>query len=183
MAGVPDSKAQKDMGARLRAIREALGLTQDEISETMGVVVTTLSGWETGRNQIDIVKLARAADRWGFTTDWVARGDLSSLRRDLGDRIEANAAQKRPARRGRPAANKPPRFLVGAGASLGGRPTRPDGPDTTSATAPGDEPLAPQMVDRQEELAWLAFWRERSDPERREVLRMLSLPASLRARE
>lgn len=53
---------------------------------------------------------------------------------------------------------------------------------SAQSNAPGDEPLAPQMVDRQEELAWLAFWRERSDPERREVLRMLSLPASLRAR-
>lgn len=44
-----------------------------------------------------------------------------------------------------------------------------------STTAPGDEPLPPQLVDLQEELAWLAFWRERSDPERREVLRMLNL--------
>ena len=37
MAGVPDSQAQKDMGARLRAVREALDLTQDDLCETMGV--------------------------------------------------------------------------------------------------------------------------------------------------
>jgi transcriptional regulator with XRE-family HTH domain len=102
MAGVPDSQAQKDMGARLRAVREALDLNQDELCESMGVVVTTLSGWETGRNQIDIVKLAKAATRWGFTTDWVARGDLASLRRDLGDKVEAIIAKGNPQRRGRP---------------------------------------------------------------------------------
>ncbi len=72
----PDSKTRADMGRRLAAVREALQLSQEEMAATMGVVSTTLSAWENGRNQIDIVKLARAARRWGFTIDWIALGEL-----------------------------------------------------------------------------------------------------------
>jgi transcriptional regulator with XRE-family HTH domain len=108
MSGEPDSEAQKAMGARLQAVREALDLTQDEMAKNMGVVVTTLSAWESGRNQIDIVKLARSATRWGFTTDWVARGDLSGLRKDVADKVEAILATGRRPRRGRrPAPHSP----------------------------------------------------------------------------
>jgi transcriptional regulator with XRE-family HTH domain len=107
MSGVPDSEAQKAMGGRLQAIREALDLTQEEMAKHMGVVVTTLSGWEVGRNQIDIVKLAKSATRWGFTTDWVARGDLSGLRKDLADKLEAMATTEAPPRRGRPKGTGP----------------------------------------------------------------------------
>jgi transcriptional regulator with XRE-family HTH domain len=102
MSGPSDSEAQKVMGARLQVIRRALGLSQDEMAGMMGVGVTTLSAWESGRNQIDIVKLARSATRWGFTTDWVARGDLSGLRKDLADKVEAIMAERPAPRRGRP---------------------------------------------------------------------------------
>lgn len=102
MNGVPDSEVQRLMGARLKAIREALGLTQEQMATNMGVVVTTLSAWESGRNQIDIVKLAKSATRWGFTTDWVARGDFAGLRKDLADRLEALSEAEPAPRRGRP---------------------------------------------------------------------------------
>lgn len=93
------------MGARLRAIREVLDLTQDQVAEVAGVGLTTISGWESGRNKIDLVKLARIASYFSFTTDWVARGDLGGVRFDLAQRLQQRlrgemAAQ--PARRGRP---------------------------------------------------------------------------------
>lgn len=107
MSGTPDSEVQAVMGLRLRAVRDALGLTQQAMADNMGVVVTTLSAWESGRNQIDIVKLAKSATRWGFTTDWVARGDMSGLRKDLADKIDALTTKTRPSRKGRPAASDP----------------------------------------------------------------------------
>jgi len=76
------------MGARLRAIREVLGLTQEEVAEVAGVGLTTISGWEGGRNKIDLVKLAKLADSLGFTTDWIARGDLGGLRFDLAQKLQ-----------------------------------------------------------------------------------------------
>jgi hypothetical protein len=45
------------MGARCQVTREALGLSQEEMALTMGIANTTLSGWEVGRNRIDIVSL------------------------------------------------------------------------------------------------------------------------------
>lgn len=101
--GAADTEAQKAMGVRLKAARDALGLTQEDMARHMGVVVTTLSAWESGRNQIDIVKLAMSATRWGFTTDWVARGDLSGLRKDLADKVEAMIEKGPSRRRGRAA--------------------------------------------------------------------------------
>jgi transcriptional regulator with XRE-family HTH domain len=164
MNGVPDSEAQKAMGARLQAIREALRLTQEDMAATMGVVTTALSAWESGRNQIDIVKLARSATRWGFTTDWVARGDLSGLRRDLADLVEAAMANERVPRRGRP-------------------PARPKGPDLPAGTPlrsarrgkPPDRPLAGDGIDRPDEVAWVSFWRGLDDAERDEALRALQI--------
>ena len=108
MSGTPDSEVQKVMGGRLRVVREALGLTQEDMAENMGIVVTTLSAWESGRNQIDIVKLAKSATRWGFTTDWVARGELAGLRKDLADKVEAIIAKGPAPRRGRPPTSDPP---------------------------------------------------------------------------
>jgi transcriptional regulator with XRE-family HTH domain len=154
MSGVPDSEAQKAMGARLAALREALGLTQEDMAAQMGVVTTALSAWESGRNQIDIVKLARSADRWGFTTDWVARGDLSGLRRNLADKVAAIIKNGPSPRRGRP-------------------PVRREAPI---------QPLASQPVDRMNKQAWNDLWDVMDDAERDEALRMLDIQGRGRAR-
>lgn len=104
MSGITDSEAQRAQGVRLKAVREALGLSQEAVADVMGVGVTALSAWENGRNKIDIVKLARAAARWRFSTDWIALGDLSGIRKDLADRLEADlrAGPDERTRRGRP---------------------------------------------------------------------------------
>ena len=77
------------MGQRLTVIRRALDLSQEELASKIGVAAAALSAWEVGRNQIDVVKLAKAARRYGFSTDWVTLGDISTLRRDLADKVEA----------------------------------------------------------------------------------------------
>lgn len=143
------------MGARLAAVRDALGLTQEDMAAQMGVVTTALSAWESGRNQIDIVKLARSADRWGYTTDWVARGDLSGLRRNLADKVAAIIKNGPSPRRGRP-------------------PARREGAPV--------QPLPSQRVDRTNEEAWVDLWRGMNDAERAEALRMLDIPGLGRAR-
>lgn len=133
MTGVPDSEAQKAMGMRLRAIREALGLTQEDMAAHMGVVITALSAWESGRNRIDIVKLARSAARWGFTTDWVARGDLSGLPRAIADRVEEIVRRGPVSRRGRPYA----RVIEPERAPPPVIPIRPKGADPPQSTRGG----------------------------------------------
>lgn len=106
MRKTPDTETQRAMGARLQAIREVLGLTQDQMADMAGVGVTTISGWEVGRNQIDLVKLSVLAGKLKFTTDWVALGDLSGLRFDVALKLQARtraAVGVAPAKRGRKA--------------------------------------------------------------------------------
>ncbi|WP_329216798.1 helix-turn-helix transcriptional regulator [Streptomyces sp. NBC_01485] len=57
----PDSSPQAAFGARLRAAREALGLTQEALGEQMGYSGTHLSSVETGRKS-PTLRLARSAD-------------------------------------------------------------------------------------------------------------------------
>lgn len=106
MSKTPDTAAQRAMGVRLQSIREVLDLTQEQLADVAGVSVSTVSGWEVGRNQIDLVKLAKLAERFKFTTDWVALGDLSGLRFDLAMKLQARARNHMAApkvTRGRPA--------------------------------------------------------------------------------
>lgn len=93
------------MGARLRTIREIVGLSQAAVAEIAGVGATTINGWESGRNQIDVASLAWIARHLGISTDYVILGDVGSLKFDLATRVQAAsraqlAAGPRP--RGRP---------------------------------------------------------------------------------
>lgn len=49
-------------GIRLRAIREAAGLTQRELATAMDIVPTAVSAWETGRIALAPERYARFAD-------------------------------------------------------------------------------------------------------------------------
>lgn len=59
------------MGAKIRALREAKGMTQVELAEALGVDQTTISAWERGIAEPTIFNLRRLADILG-----VAPGDL-----------------------------------------------------------------------------------------------------------
>jgi transcriptional regulator with XRE-family HTH domain len=103
---LPDGRtrqARQDMGQRLKALRMALGMTQLRLASAMGVSCPTVSAWESGRNPIDIVTLAQAARQFGFTTDYVALGDLSGIEPGLAGRL-LDCASVLPSRgrRGRP---------------------------------------------------------------------------------
>lgn len=96
---------QRAMGLRLRLVRETLGLTQAQFGEAANVGATTVAGWESGRNMMDLVNLAWAADLLGFSIDYVARNDLGGLRHDFAVRLQARiraSAVPEPKRRGRP---------------------------------------------------------------------------------
>ena len=104
MADRIKTEHQKAMGNRLRQLRMALGMTQAEFGEAASVGLTTVAGWESGRNMIDLVHLSWAADALHFSVDFVARGDLGGLRHDMAVKIQAvqrNDASNPPTQRGR----------------------------------------------------------------------------------
>lgn len=76
------------MGARLRTIRELKNLTQAALGDLIGVGVTTIAGWESGRNQLDVVALGEAAKVLKFSTDFVILDDLGSLPFDLAVKVQ-----------------------------------------------------------------------------------------------
>jgi transcriptional regulator with XRE-family HTH domain len=51
----------KEVGRRLRERRAQLGLTQEELAETLSVGPNTISRWETGERSIAITDLPRVA--------------------------------------------------------------------------------------------------------------------------
>lgn len=104
MSDQPDSELTREMGIRLRRVRQALGLTQVQIVRGYGITPSGWSAWEGGRNQIKVTALAKLANRYGFTTDYVSKGDLSGVRKDLADRLQLLDDEPAPSKptRGRP---------------------------------------------------------------------------------
>lgn len=56
---------------RLRELRAARKINQQTLAEHLGVTQATLSGWETGKYDIDNQSLAECADYFGVTTDYI----------------------------------------------------------------------------------------------------------------
>jgi transcriptional regulator with XRE-family HTH domain len=60
------------MGARLKRLREAAGLSQPELSRRAGIPLGTLRGWEYGRRTPLLDAAARLADALNITLDELA---------------------------------------------------------------------------------------------------------------
>lgn len=74
-----------DFGSRVRAAREALGLTQGDLAKRMGATYATVSQWETGvTKQVKADLLLRAAKALRTTPDWLLYGIESSVSEDPG---------------------------------------------------------------------------------------------------
>lgn len=90
MARKPPPQSQvQGIAARLRASREALGLTAAELCRMAGVAPNTYSQWENakGRPQLDeAIRLCRAL---GYTLDWIYLGDKSGLPYALASKLAA----------------------------------------------------------------------------------------------
>lgn len=120
MGREPDSVVQKEMGQRLQLVRDALGVTQEDFAKEAGVGLSAISAWEGGRNKIDVVKLRKLADTYGFSTDYIIRNAIDTLTFGLAKKVQLQIelhASEAPPRRGRPRAAQsgipPPRPPMG----------------------------------------------------------------------
>lgn len=133
------TQMQKEMGWRLRLARDRARLSQESLGELMGVGATTVQGYETGRNQIDVAALARVVRHLGVSTDYVILGDYGGVRHDVA--LELQALQKKYAESPPPRRGPKPRPAAIAGAASAGPagfPIRgPDLTDQASATVMG----------------------------------------------
>ena len=85
-----------DVARRLFVTRTALGLSQDDLAESIGCGGSAYRNWEGMRHGIkgtrakrapDISVMVRMCERWGVTLDWVYRGVKSSIPQQLFDKI------------------------------------------------------------------------------------------------
>ena len=67
------------LAARLRATREALGLTQEDVSRATGIAAPNLSKIENGRSDPQISTRMRILDAMNLTVEFVPRNAPISL--------------------------------------------------------------------------------------------------------
>ncbi len=56
---------------RIKELRLAKQINQKDLAEIIGIAQPTLSGWETGRTQIDYANLIKIADYFNVSTDYL----------------------------------------------------------------------------------------------------------------
>lgn len=81
---IPNER-EKIMSNRLKELCSSVGLTQKELATFLGVAQPTLSGWESGRFQIDYDSLIKIADYFNTSIDYLLGRDLkhSSLQNNI----------------------------------------------------------------------------------------------------
>ena len=63
------------IGGRLRELRLAKGLTQEELGKSIGVGKSAICQYESGAREPDTASLMRMAGFFGVTTDWLLGAD------------------------------------------------------------------------------------------------------------
>lgn len=62
---------KKAVAARLQQARKDCGLTQKDVAERIGVNMLTLSGYETGKSEVNIEVIVRLAKVYNVPTDYL----------------------------------------------------------------------------------------------------------------
>lgn len=73
----------REIGKRIRAIMDALGLSQAQFSRLTGVSQQALNNYLQGRQRPAIDAAVKICDRTGATLDWIYFGDPSGLPQKL----------------------------------------------------------------------------------------------------
>ena len=66
-----DEQFLKDLGERIRELRKARGMTQEELADTLGVTQALIASYETARRSIPLRKLVVLADALGISIEEV----------------------------------------------------------------------------------------------------------------
>lgn len=78
-----------EIGARLRAAREALGLTQAEFYRRAGIAQNAYSQYESGKRLLTLNQAIKLRDAFGLSLDWLFQGDLAAMPHALAAKLAA----------------------------------------------------------------------------------------------
>ncbi len=69
-----------EVGERLKARRNELNLTQDQVAESLGITRQTMSNWENGRSYPDIERVIGLSELYALSLDELLKGDQKMVR-------------------------------------------------------------------------------------------------------
>lgn len=79
---------EQSIGARMRARRRQLGISQSELAETLGVSFQQVQKYERGANRVAASTLVAAANALGVSVGWLV-GEDTPVRDDEADILRA----------------------------------------------------------------------------------------------
>lgn len=82
------------VGERLAKTTAALQLLDGEIAKRAGVTKSAWSNYIHGIRPLDLDAAIRLCERTKITLDWIYRGDLSGVARELADKIDPPSNNK-----------------------------------------------------------------------------------------
>ncbi|MEO1503150.1 MAG: helix-turn-helix transcriptional regulator [Pseudomonadota bacterium] len=71
------------LGLRIRAVRRLLNMTQAQLAELLHISRETVVKWEKGERLPQLPQLIYLRSVFGISIDFIADGDLSTLRQDV----------------------------------------------------------------------------------------------------
>lgn len=92
----PLPHSREEIGRRLKATRQALGLRARDIHRATGIGESAWSQYENGRRFPDLLQILPFTDRFGISLDWIYRGIVTAMPFELAqnvlERLEATAS-------------------------------------------------------------------------------------------
>ena len=85
MTKITNREHLESVAQNLERAIEALGLTRTEAAASMGISLQKLGNWLRPDNYPDPYLLTVFCDRYGVTADFIYRGVVSGLRKDVAD--------------------------------------------------------------------------------------------------
>lgn len=78
-AAMQSTSTAVEIGARLKATREAFGLNGTAFAKPAGIDQNRYSQYETGKRTLTMTAALALCRVYGLTLDWLFRGDISGL--------------------------------------------------------------------------------------------------------
>ena len=69
-----------EIGGRIRELRAAAGMSQDDLAARVYVSRQTISSWENGKTYPDVQSLLLLSQVFGTTIDELVRGDVNTMK-------------------------------------------------------------------------------------------------------
>ena len=81
-------RAGMEIGGRIRELRAAAGMSQDDLAARVYVSRQTISSWENGKTYPDVQSLLLLSEIFGATVDSLIKGDVETMNETIDRDIE-----------------------------------------------------------------------------------------------